>query len=156
MDIIKTRAVDLNTMIISYRDLTSIPIGGTSALLPIELKCPGRVQRAQGYLSRDVELDSTAYSIQLIGIAADCQSDNWSLKILTVNDASKVDTINECLSYTEIDKSFSDFNFQHMYIDNTDDPVQPLLYAQVINDGTAISQTGNIHIKLYYRPVYQI
>jgi len=93
------------------------------------------------------------YTLQLLGISASCGSEDWNLHILNKNDINKLDTINEVLSYDEINKSFSDYTFSNLFIQNDDDVEEtPYIYAYIENEGLVAS--GTIEITLTYKPIY--
>jgi hypothetical protein len=152
MEVTKQIIIDINTAIISYKDETSIGIGGVSALLPIKLLGADQHQRYTGYLAGSEDLAGEVNTIQLLGIAASCGSADFNIHILNMNDLTKLDTINEALSYEEVDKSFSDYTFNNMFIQNEDITEVAYLYVYIENNGAVV--TGDIEITLTYKPIY--
>ena len=151
MDIIRQKIVDLNTVIVGYLDTTSVSDGDASELLPIKLLGATAQQRGAGYFAGT--LLGEVNTIQLIGIMAACDSTDWNLKLLTVNDINELETIHEVAFYENINKSFSDFSLNNFFIQNEDVPVSNYLYAYVDNANGGVA-TGNINIVLYYKPIY--
>ena len=151
MQVIKQKIIDLNTAVITYKSRISIGIGETSDLLPIELLGASIGQRNLGFVNGP-ELEGNVNTILLLGISASCESADWDLKILNMNDATKVNTIYEVLFYESIEYSFSDFTFSNFFIDNNDSPQVPYLYAQITNNGAV--PTGLISLNLIYKPIY--
>lgn len=151
MDIIRQRIIDLNTVIVGYLDTTSIDAGQVSALLPMTLLGATQQQRSTGYFAG--EMLGEVNTIQLIGIMGACGSDDWNLKLLTVNDINELETIHEIAFYETINKSFSDFSLTNFFIQNEDVPIDTKLYAYIDNTAGG-APTGNINIVMYYKPIY--
>lgn len=87
-----------------------------------------------------------AYAIDLAGFSVSCNSANYNVSLLNIEDESKINTINEVLRYSNINLSTSD-TFDRFIIRNRDVILNNKLYLYFQNNGGA---PGTLRIELIY------
>jgi hypothetical protein len=107
----------------------------------VEIKLPGLANDEPSY--RQVPnlrmVGGKSYAIQLLGFSISCSSVNFNVKILDINDVTKLDTIFEVLSYNNINLDHSDESFENFVIKNRDNPETNSLYVYLENaSGTTL------------------
>ena len=131
-----------------WEDTIGISASSDSTAL-IVLDLPGLVIDRNSYLQvPQTRFNGDCYGINLISFNISCLSTNFAASILNVNDISKIDTYNEILSYTSINKSNIDSDLGNLIIVNRDDPIASRLYLYISN--SAVVATGSIFVELIY------
>lgn len=116
----------------------------------VEIELPSRtLSRYSHRHIPNVTTSGEAYAINLIGISISCNSTNLDYSILNINDITRINTINEVLSYTEIDRAESDQSFDEFIIRNRDNVLINKVYFYMINNDL-IMPTGTIRLELTY------
>ena len=129
---------------------TTISIDATSTEL-FEIELPSNFNEDTPVNQVDT-LDGKAYIIKLLSFSISCNSTDYDIRLLNINDISKINTVNELLNVTSINLSYFDQNFQEFIIRNDDNPIQNKLYLNVTNNDTS-NETGTITFELTYRPL---
>ncbi len=96
------------------------------------------------------EYSGNADIIELLTVAVASLSTDLDMKVLNKGDMTAVDTINEIISYIEIDKLYVDSEFDEYIIRNRDDIKDSLLYVWLNNDDGS-NATGTVTMELSYR-----
>jgi len=113
----------------------------TDATALVELKLPGLANDEPSYRQMP-NLRTTggkSYAIQLLVFSISGGSTDFNMRILNINDVTKLNTIYEVLSYDSINLDHSDENFQDFVIKNRDTPVTNSLYVYLENaSGTTL------------------
>lgn len=107
----------------------------------VEIKLPGLAHDEPSY--RQVPnrrlTGGKSYAIRLLGFSISGGSADFNVRILNINDVTKLNTIYEVLSYDNINLDHSDENFQEFVIKNRDTPVTNSLYVYLENaSGTTL------------------
>jgi len=127
-----TRSVPPYT-IAEWEDTTGVDATSASAQLII-LPLPNSITRI------DLKLFSVA-----------CNSTNFDVHMLDMNDISVLNTIHEVLAYTNESLSFVDNDFRNYTIMNRDSTETNRLYLYIVNNST--TATGTITIRMSYLPI---
>ena len=120
----------------------------TSAEL-IEIELPGMDLGRWGH--RNIPNTTTsgeAYAIDLKGFSISSLSTNFDVHILNINDVTRLNTINEVITYTGINLAESDQTFDEFIIRNRDTLLTNKLYLYIVNH--ALIATGTLRFELIY------
>ena len=122
---------------------SSIPADGTG-LIEIELLSSG---------SQDPGLTQTitgvSYINELLGVAMSCNSTNFDIRVLNVNDITALGTVNEIMTYNGNNLLKVDHSFNKFIVRNRDNPLTNKLYFYIENHDS-VNATGDIIIELIY------
>lgn len=116
-------------------------------LILIEL--PARSKLPATY--RNVPNNTTtgeAYAVKLVGFSISCLSTNYDISILNKDDITLLNSINEVMKYTGLDRAESDQSFDEFIIRNRDDSLVNNLYLYI--DNHDVIPTGTISLELIY------
>ena len=118
----------------------------------IEIELPGLSIDEMSYNNCPNEsLTGKAYAIQLLTFSIDCSSTSFNARLLNKNDMTQLNTINEVLSYSNINLSHLDENFEEFVIRNRDTTLTNKLYLYIENASGIITLTLT-YINLQDRP----
>lgn len=124
----------------------------TDSTALIEIELPGLTIDEESYRHiPNTDLSGVAYAIQLLSFAISCSSTNFNVRVLDINDITRLDTINEVLSYNITTPSYLDTNFQEFVIKNRDNPITNKLYLYLENVSGTITLVLT-YINLQDRP----
>lgn len=133
--------------IVKYQVDEEIPAGSDSTSL-IEIELPGLFTTEPSYRTEPrILLTGKSYVIDLSKISINCNSDNFSFRLLNRNDITLINSIYEVAYYTGINASMSDI-FDKFIISNRDLIMDNKLYLYISNS-SAIS-SGVINLELVY------
>lgn len=112
----------------------------------VEIKLPGLAIDEPSYrqMPNRRMTGGKSYAIQLHVFSISCDSADFNVRILDINDVTKLNTIYEVLSYDNINLDHSDENFQNFVIKNRDNPVTNSLYVYLEN------AVGTVSLSLTY------
>ncbi len=106
----------------------------------IEITLPGLTIDEDSYHHiPNTDLNGVAYAIQLLSFAISCDSANFNVRVLDINDITRLSTINEVLSYNNVNLSYLDTNFLEFVIKNRDNPITNKLYLYLENASGTIT-----------------
>lgn len=89
-----------------------------------------------------------AYIIDLKGFSISCDSTDFNVSILNINDMTMLNTINEVATYTGLNLSEIDQTFDGFLIRNRDIILTNKIYLYIVN--TALIATGTLRFELIY------
>lgn len=120
----------------------------TSAEL-IEIELPGlSLERWSHRNIPNNTVSGEAYIIDLKGFSISCNSTNFDVSILNINDMTRLNTINEVITYTGINLSEIDQTFDGFIIRNRDTILTNKIYLYIVN--TSLIATGTLRFELIY------
>lgn len=124
----------------------------TTSIELIELVLPSRNNNAPTYRAEpNVTRSGEAYIIDLKSFSVSCNSTNYDVSILNINDITRLNTINEVARYTGIDLDESDQSFENFIIKNRDTILDNKIYL-FINNHDVIA-TGRMRIEIIYMAI---
>ena len=139
-----------NYMICEYSS-DGVAADSTSIEL-IELTLPSRNNNAPTYrVAPNVTSGGEAFIISLKVFNISSNSTNFDVRILNINDITRINTINEVLVYETINLSESDQSFESFIIRNRDVILDNKLYL-FINNHDSIA-TGTIRVEFIYSTI---
>jgi len=109
--------------------ITEIVIPGLIADEDSYRRCPNKL------------LTGAAYAIQLLTFSISCSSTDFNVRLLNRNDITQLDTIFEVYSYSNINLSHLDQNFEEFVIRNRDTTLTNKLYLYTENASGTITLT---------------
>jgi len=136
--------------IVLWEDTVSIPANSDSTSLII-LEIPGLAIDEPSYRQspRKSTNGGVCYAMRLSGFSVSCSSTNFNVRMVNINDMSKLNTIYELLRYNNINLATIDEDFEDFIIRNRDISLTNKLYLYIENND-AVNATGSISIELTY------
>lgn len=118
----------------------------------IEFELPSRNNNDPTYRTQpNVTTGGEAYIVDLKVFSISCESTNFDVHILNINDITRLNTVNDVAIYSAIDLSESDQSFEDFIIRNRDTVLDNKIYL-FINNHDSIP-TGTIRVEIIYLPI---
>lgn len=131
-------------------EMTGVAADSTSTEL-VEIEIPAINTEDLLHMPRKT-YTSKALSFQLWSLAIDCDSENFSVRILDINDILAINTLDEIIVYTAINRSEMDADLGTLIISNRD-AVQTNKIYLYFNNSDAVNDMGTVTLELIYSPL---